>query len=103
MSKRKKLSPDTTINNHFNLINIGNEKVIKLLDLTKKIENLTNKKFINKYLPLQKGDVIGSKSSSKKVIKLYNFKFKTDINEGLKNFYNWFKNEKKLISKIKSN
>ena len=101
ISKRKKLYPDSTINNYFNIVNIGNEKVIKLLDLTKKIENLTHNKFINKYLPLQKGDVIGSKSSSKKLIRLYNFKFKTDINLGLKNFYNWFKNEKKLISKLK--
>ena len=58
--------------NKFNLVNIGNEKVIKLLDLIKKIEKITGKKFKNKFLPLQRGDTIGSRASSKKLRKSLN-------------------------------
>jgi len=100
--KISNLKPDVSLNNNFNLINIGNEKVIKLLDLVKKIEKITGKKFKNKFLPLQKGDTVGSRASSKKLRKSLNFKFKTNIDEGLKNFSDWFNKEKKLISKLKS-
>ena len=93
---------DVSLDNNFNLVNIGNEKVIKLLELVKKIEKITGKKFKNKFLPLQKGDTVGSRASSKKLRKSLNFKFKTNIDEGLKKFSNWFNKEKKLISKLKS-
>ena len=101
-SKNLNLKPDVSLNNNFNLVNIGNEKVIKLLDLIKKIEKITGKKFKNKFLPLQRGDTIGSRASSKKLRKSLNFKFRTNIDEGLKNFSTWFNKEQKLISKLKS-
>ena len=100
--KISNLKPDINLNNNFNLVNIGNEKVIKLLELVKKIEKITGKKFKNKFLPLQKGDTIGSRASSKKLRKNLSFKFKTNIDEGLKKFSIWFSKEKKLISKLKS-
>tara|TARA_Y100000590_G_scaffold183477_1_gene209079 strand:- start:1702 stop:2739 length:1038 start_codon:yes stop_codon:yes gene_type:complete len=99
---KKKLSPDTNFNGKFDIVNIGNEKVIKLLNLTKKIENITNKKFKNVYLPLQKGDVIGSKASSKKLKKNFKFKFNTNIDKGLMKFNEWFKKNKDFNSKLKT-
>ena len=96
----KKLLPDMTFNNYFSLVNIGNENVIKLLDLTNKIEEITNKKFKNIFLPLQKGDVI-EVNLLQKLINAYNFSFKTNIDTGLIKFFKWFKKDKKFILKLK--
>ena len=99
-SKNKKLLPDRNPIGNFSIVNIGNEKVIKLTDLINKIENLTKIKFLNDYLPLQKGDIIGSKASSKKLRTSYKFIFKTNMNEGLKLFFSWFLKDKKFNSKL---
>ncbi len=97
-----RLKPDSSLDNNFNIINIGNESVIKLLDIVKKIEKITGKSFKNKMLPLQKGDTIGSRASSKKLRKKFKFKFKKDINQGLKKFYKWFNTDRKFNSNLKS-
>jgi UDP-glucuronate 4-epimerase len=103
-SKKKltKLYPDENLKNNFNIINVGNDQVVKLSDVIQKIENITKKKFKNLLLPLQKGDVIGSKASSKKLKNNFDFKFKTNISSGLKLFYKWFLNYKEFNINLKS-
>jgi UDP-glucuronate 4-epimerase len=103
-SKKKltKLYPDENLKNNFNIINVGNDQVVKLSDVIQKIENITKKKFKNLFLPLQKGDVIGSKASSKKLKNNFDFKFKTNISSGLKLFYKWFLNYKEFNINLKS-
>ena len=58
--------------------------MIRKLLLVKKIEKITGKKFKNKFLPLQKGDTIGSRDPHLKIKKNLSFKLKTNIDEGLK-------------------
>ncbi len=63
----------------------------------KLIEKNLNKKSKKKYLPLQKGDVVGNNSSNK-IIKKYinkNFKF-TDIEKGIEKFVEWYKDYNKI-------
>lgn len=94
------LKPDRNYKGNFSIINIGNEKIIKLKSLIKKIEKITKNKFNNCYLPLQKGDVVGSKALSKKLKKNYNFNFKTDMDDGLKLFFAWFIKNKKFNTRL---
>lgn len=100
--KKRKILSDESLKNNFTIVNIGNNKVVKLLDLIKKIEKITKKKFKNIFLPLQKGDVVGSKASSRKLEKNYNFTFKTNISKGLKLFYKWFLDHKDFNINLKS-
>ena len=39
------------------------------------------------------GDVLKTKSNNILENKLFNFKYKTNLNEGIKKFTNWFLNE----------
>ena len=55
------------------------------------IEKYLNKKASLKLLPLQKGDVIKTHGSSKKIIKKTNYSPKTQIDIGIKNFIDWYK------------
>ena len=101
-TKNSKLLPDSNKKGNFNIFNIGNEKIISLTDLLNKIEKLTGKSFKNNYLPLQKGDIIGSSANSKKLKKNFNFNFNTNIDKGLLNFYKWIKKNIKFATKLKS-
>ena len=98
----QKLKPDSNKNGKFNIINIGNEKTITLMDLIRKIEKITGNKFKNKFLPLQKGDVIGSCANSKKLKSQYKFKFSTNMDKGLVDFYKWIKKNIKFATNLKS-
>ena len=66
----------------------SNKKDVKLL------EKLTNLKAKIKLGPKKKGDVISSRSSTKKLYRNINYKPNTKINIGLKKFIKWFKEYK---------
>ena len=53
------------------------------------IENKLNLKSIKKFLPLQKGDVIGT-SSNIQQLKKYGYKPKIDIKVGISRFIDWY-------------
>ena len=75
----------------FQILNIGNQKRVKLMNYIKEIEKNLNLKSKKKFLKLQKGDIPVSFSkmiNTKKLIK-YNFKFSYKL--GIKLFINWFK------------
>ena len=76
----------------FQILNIGNQKKVKLMDYIKEIEINLRLKSKKIYFTLQKGDIATSYSrmiNTKKIIK-YNFKY--DYKLGIKLFVNWFKN-----------
>ena len=75
----------------FNIINIGSNKPITLINYIKKIEKITGRKAHKKYLNLQKGDIIKTHANILKFNKIYSFTKKTNLNDGLKNFINWYK------------
>ena len=74
----------------FRVLNIGNNKPIKLLDYIKRIEIKLKKKAIKRYLPLQKGDIKKTLSDSSLLNKIIKFKPKTSINDGVNKFIDWY-------------
>ena len=74
----------------FQILNIGNQKRVKLMDYIKQIERTLNLETIKNYLDLQKGDIPKSYSKMINTKKLINYKFKTDYKTGVANFITWF-------------
>lgn len=74
----------------YQILNIANSKSKKLKKFLKIIEKYFDKKAIVKNLKLQKGDVKDTYGDVKKIISITNYKPKTDIEKGLKDFFEWF-------------
>ena len=72
------------------IYNIGNGKKVSLFDYIKLIETNLNKKAKKKFLPLQKGDVIKTHSSTKLLKKDFGYIPKTSVGNGVKKFINWY-------------
>lgn len=71
--------------------NIGSNNPIKLNDYIAEIEkNLGRKAKVN-LLPLQPGDVVATYADVEDLFKTFNFKPKYNIQDGVKNFVEWFK------------
>jgi len=80
----------------FKVYNIGNNKPVKLLDFIKYIENTTGKKARKNMLPIQPGDVPKTWADVSALNNDFNYKPKTTIEIGVKNFVNWYSNYYKL-------
>ena len=74
----------------FNIFNIGNGNSRKLKDYLHAIEKKLGKKALIKKLPLQKGDIIKTHSDIRSLKKFSNYKPKTNIEEGIGKFIDWF-------------
>ena len=81
------LSPDPP----FRIINIGNQKSVKLNDMIDILEKTIGKKALRLNLPMQPGDVEITLSNSELLKKLTNFSPNTHIEEGIFKFYDWYK------------
>ena len=75
----------------FNIYNIGANKRVDLKYYVKILEKYLNKKAKINYKPLQKGDVVHVASSIKKIKSDLKYKPKVSVEEGVKNFVDWFK------------
>jgi len=72
-------------------VNIGNPNEMKLIDLAKKIIELTNSKSIIEYKPLPTDDPKVRRPDITKAKKELNWEAKVKLEEGLKNTIDWFK------------
>ena len=70
--------------------NIGNPKSIDLRYLVVLIEKEMKKKIFKNFLPLQTGDVVKTLANVKKEQLNLGFKFKVNIEQGIKKFSKWF-------------
>ena len=77
-------------NKRYEIFNIGRGRAIKLHTFIKYLEDILCLKSIKSYLPLQKGDMIITKSNVNKLNKFINFKPKTNLYNGLKVFTDWY-------------
>lgn len=84
----------------FRIINIGNSKKVKLINLVEIIEKNLNKKALYNYLPLQIGDVKTTFADNSLLHKLIGYVPQTDIELGVKNFIDWYKNHYNLKEKV---
>ena len=91
-SKVSKINKNKTKNTvQFKIYNIGNEKSISLLKFIKLIEKNLKKKSKRKFFKKQLGDVVQSKACMTKFIKVSKIKSYTKIEQGIKNFIDWYK------------
>jgi UDP-glucuronate 4-epimerase len=81
--------------NIYETINLGNNHPVPLKTLIEKIETSLNCKAIIQYKPMQEGDVDITYASIEKAKTLLNYSPKTSIDEGLKKFISWYKEEYK--------
>lgn len=79
-------------NTKFEVFNLGNGKPIKLSEIIKLFEKETNKKLqINNLEPIN-GESEITWANNKKASEILNFKCKTNIEQGIKNYLTWYKN-----------
>lgn len=81
----------------FEIINLGNHYAISLKELVAAIERVTGKKAMIDRQPDQPGDVPKTFADISKAKKLLGYDPKTQIEDGLKKFYDWFVSNKELL------
>jgi UDP-glucuronate 4-epimerase len=77
--------------NNFSIFNIGNGSPINLLKFIELLEKEFGVKSEKIYLPMQKGDVTKTWASTDEIEKVVEPISKTKIEDGIKEFVNWFK------------
>ena len=80
----------------YKIYNIGNNKPIKLLDFIKTIEKNLNKKFEINFMKIQPGDVPNTFAEISDLVEDFDYKPVVNINQGIKNFINWYKSYYKV-------
>ncbi|MCD4665583.1 MAG: NAD-dependent epimerase/dehydratase family protein, partial [Bacteroidales bacterium] len=74
----------------YKIYNIGNNSPVRLMDFIEAIEKAIGKKAIKNLLPLQPGDVPASHAYIDDLIKDFNYKPSTSIEEGINKFIKWY-------------
>lgn len=75
-----------------NVYNIGNGKPVKLLEFINEIEKGLQKKAKKIFVGMQQGDVESTNADTSLFEKNFSYSPKTSINNGIKNFLDWYKN-----------
>ena len=81
----------------YEIINLGNNYSISLKDLIQTIEEVTGKQAIIEQLPDQQGDLHKTFADISKAKSLLGYAPKTKLKEGVKQFYDWFKENEELL------
>jgi len=84
--------PDPSSSNApWKLYNIGNNEPVELMDYIEAIEDSLNLKAEKELLPLQPGDVPNTFADVSELERDFDFKPKTPVKEGVKNFIKWYR------------
>lgn len=75
----------------YRIFNIGNSQPVKLMDFISEIEKQLGKKARKQMLELQPGDVPKTWANVDDFYEYTNFKPRVGIEEGIRNFINWYK------------
>lgn len=75
----------------YKLYNIGNNKPVKLMDYVAALEKCLGREAQKEYLPMQPGDVYQTYADVTDLMRDYDFKPETSIEEGLAKFVEWYK------------
>jgi len=76
--------------NKYNILNIGNNSPIKLIDFIGCLETELGKFSIKEFCEMQPGDVIATWADTTELVKATGYTPKTDIREGVKKFVKWY-------------
>ena len=72
------------------IFNIGNSESTSLMEYINEIENIIGKKAIKNYLPIQAGDIPQTSADINLLESYVNYKPKTSIKFGIKQFIEWY-------------
>jgi UDP-glucuronate 4-epimerase len=81
----------------FEIINLGNNYAVSLMELIKAIETVTGRQAVIEKLPEQAGDVPKTFADITKARTLLQYEPTTKLAEGLKHFYDWFRSNEELL------
>ena len=97
----KKIIPDPSFNEYkpnpsssfacHEIFNVGNSNPISLKEFIDILEKKLDINCLRELVPMQKGEVEKTFASIDKIIKLTQYKPKTEISEGIDKFVNWYK------------
>ena len=74
------------------IYNIGNNKPVDLMEYIKALENALGKNADKEFLPIQPGDIKDTYADLSDVEKYFQYKPKTNIEEGISRFVSWYNN-----------
>ncbi len=80
----------------FKLYNIGNSHPVKLMRYIELIEQYVGKKAIINFMPIQPGEIEVSEADNSRLYKDYDYKPKVRVEEGVKNFVEWYRDFYKI-------
>lgn len=75
----------------YKIYNIGNNKPVRLMDFIQVLEKCLGKEAVKEYYPMQPGDVYQTYADVSDLMRDFEFKPSTTIEEGLEKFVEWFK------------
>jgi len=75
----------------FEIYNIGNSKVVSLMDFIGILEDKIGKKAVKNMMPMQAGDVHLTHANTDKLSRVTGFAPDTPLDEGLEKFVTWYK------------
>ncbi|MFY0593229.1 NAD-dependent epimerase [Roseivirga sp.] len=75
----------------YRVYNIGNSSPIKLMDFIETIESNLGRKAKKQFMPMQPGDVVSTYADTKELTNDFDYKPNTPLNDGVKEFVNWYK------------
>lgn len=81
-------------NNVYEIINLGESNTVSLREMVETIEKILGKKAIINQLPMQPGDVDKTYANIDKAKKILGYNPKTEFEEGMRNFVNWYMEER---------
>ncbi|MRX63761.1 NAD-dependent epimerase [Maribacter luteus] len=90
------MEPRKTNKELYKLYNIGNNKSVKLLEFINEIELNLDRTAIKEMLPMQPGDVEKTWANVDNLIKDYDYYPDTTIQDGVKEFVQWYRNYYKV-------
>lgn len=83
--------PDEVTGARYKVYNIGNNKPEKLMDFIQALEQAIGETAKKEYLPMQPGDVYQTYADVTELVRDFDFKPATTIQEGLAKFAEWYK------------
>lgn len=75
----------------YKIYNIGNNQPEQLMDFIRTLENCLGREARKEYLPMQPGDVYQTYADVDELVKDFDFKPSTSIEDGVRLFAEWFK------------
>ena len=76
----------------YRIFNIGNSRPVRLIEFIRTIEQLTGRKAILEYMPMQPGDVKQTWANVEALNEVYRYEPDYQISEGIRHFLDWYKN-----------